>query len=143
MTPYAKYSRVNIVLVLLFCCSCFAAFNIFKGTVTTSEYFSSCLRGSDAVNEVAIPDHTITKLSAQEEKNSLAYSQSYGFFDDITDDHWKLLQKRAVEHNNHKYPEDVLTKDSQSWYANVSSEMAPSHCMYCISKLHCLSIALF
>lgn len=40
---------------------------------------------------------------------SLASSQSYGFFDDVTDKHWKRLQKIAVEHVNHKYPEQPLT----------------------------------
>jgi len=133
--------RFSAIHVTIICCSFFAALNIYKGTIT-SEYFSSCLRGSeDFIDKVAsTPDHTITKPSAQEDKHSLAYSQSYGFFDDITDDEWKLRQRRAVEHINHKNPDNVLLiRNSQSWYFEVSTEMAPSHCvcMHCISKLHC------
>jgi len=40
---------------------------------------------------------------------SLAKSQSFGFFHDITNEHWKLLQKILAEHSNHKYPEQPLT----------------------------------
>jgi len=43
------------------------------------------------------------------DKFSLASSQSYGFFDDVTDKHWKILQKIAVEHVNHKVPDKPLT----------------------------------
>lgn len=122
-----------IIHVTFICCSIFAALNIYKGTIS-SEYFSD----EDIVDKVATtPDHTITKPSAQEDKHSLAYSQSYGFFDDITDDDWKLRQRRAAEHINHKNPDNVLiSKNSESWYVDVSTEMAPSHCIYCVSKLH-------
>jgi len=34
---------------------------------------------------------------------------SYGSFDDVTDKHWKLLQKIAVEHVNHEHPDKSLT----------------------------------
>jgi len=120
--------RINSFHVLL-CCSCFAALNIYKGTTIDEKFSSSLLRGSKFVIELD---------TANTSQPSLAYSQSFGFFDDITDDHWKLHQKRAVEHVNHKNPNNVLVGKSKLWYANVSSEMAPScYCIYCISKLRC------
>jgi hypothetical protein len=39
----------------------------------------------------------------------LAWRQSYGFFDDITNENWQLLRKIALEHVNHKYPRRPLT----------------------------------
>lgn len=40
---------------------------------------------------------------------TLARSQSFGFFYDITEAHWKLLQKIFFEHKNHRYPDKPLT----------------------------------
>ena len=51
----------------------------------------------------------VQHVQEDRDKFSLASSQSYGFFDDVTDKHWKILQKIAVEHVNHKYPEQPLT----------------------------------
>ncbi len=39
---------------------------------------------------------------------SLAYQQSYGFFDDIPDDDWKLYQTTARRAQHHAYPNDPL-----------------------------------
>lgn len=39
----------------------------------------------------------------------LAKKQSFGFFDDITDEHWKLLQHLVAVHVNHKFTEQPLT----------------------------------
>ena len=74
-------------------------------------------------------------VSCKEDKYDLAYNQSYGFFDDIKEEHWKLLQKLAVEHENHKYPEAPLTHNPAfdkrtskyfsshpAWYQSVSLE---------------------
>jgi len=72
-------------------------------------------------------------VSCKEDKYDLAYNQSYGFFDDIKEEHWRLLQKLAVEHENHKYPEAPLTHNPTfdkrtskyfsshpAWYQSVS-----------------------
>lgn len=40
---------------------------------------------------------------------SLARTQSFGFFDDITNDNWKKLQDLVAHHWNHKFPEAPLT----------------------------------
>ena len=36
---------------------------------------------------------------------SLAKSQSFGFFDDISPSQWKRLQQIFIEHENHKHPD--------------------------------------
>jgi len=43
------------------------------------------------------------------DKFSLARTQSFGFFNDITNDNWKLLQNMVAQHWNHKFPERPLT----------------------------------
>jgi len=40
---------------------------------------------------------------------ALARSQSFGFFYDITDEHWRLFRKIYMEHENHRYPDKPLT----------------------------------
>ena len=39
---------------------------------------------------------------------SLAQSQSFGFFNDISNDQWKLLQDIVAQHWDHKFPETPL-----------------------------------
>jgi len=52
----------------------------------------------------------ITTNNADDNDNfSLARTQSFGFFDDITNDNWKLLQHLVAQHWNHKFPEKPLT----------------------------------
>ena len=51
-----------------------------------------------------------TKTENEEDNsNSLALSQSFGFFDTVSNKEWKLLQKITAEHNNHRFPELPLT----------------------------------
>lgn len=40
---------------------------------------------------------------------SLARTQSFGFFNDISNDNWKRLQTMVAEHWDHKFPEAPLT----------------------------------
>jgi len=91
-------------------------------TDATDKGTSPQLRVNQKVsNEAGMPDY------------SLAYKQSYGFFDDIPNEHWKLLQSMAVDHENHKYPKAPLTHNPafdkrpekwnnspSAWYQNVS-----------------------
>jgi uncharacterized protein YxeA len=71
--------------------------------------------------------------SCDDDRFSLARSQSYGFFDDIADENWKLLNKIYVEHKNHKYMNAPLTHNpafdkrkvkyfnsNPAWYQTVS-----------------------
>jgi hypothetical protein len=41
----------------------------------------------------------------------LAYQQSYGFFDDISDDSWKLMQQRALKSSHNGNPGLAETTD--------------------------------
>jgi len=93
-----------------------------KYTAVDSSSISTCTK---AVKQ--------NSVSCKEDKYDLAYNQSYGFFDDIKEEHWRLLQKLAVEHENHKYPEAPLTHNPTfdkrtskyfsshpAWYQSVS-----------------------
>ena len=64
---------------------------------------------------------------------ALARSQSYGFFDDITDENWNILHQIYVEHVNHQHPDKPLMynpaferrtqrwwNSPAAWYQNVS-----------------------
>jgi hypothetical protein len=50
----------------------------------------------------------------------LAYDQSYGFFDDITEKDWKRHQQRARTAKSHRFPKDPLRFWYQPgwWYLN-------------------------
>ena len=54
---------------------------------------------------------------------SLARSQSFGFFYDITNEHWKLWQQTFVEHENHKYPEKPLMFNPQALPHQVDAKI--------------------
>ena len=58
-----------------------------------------------------VPDVVKEQQTENEEdnSNSLALSQSFGFFDTVSNKEWKLLQKITAEHNNHRFPELPLT----------------------------------
>ena len=76
-----------------------------------------------------LQNELITKNEILEQHShsfSLAKAQSYGFFDDVTDEHWRLYQKVAKDHTNHMYPNKPLTNIGQpnAWYQEVS--------VYCI-----------
>jgi len=49
---------------------------------------------------------------------SLAYNQSFGFFDDIPNRTWKRMQRRVKKRVNHKYPADPSKNAnlSAAWY---------------------------
>mmetsp|Transcript_24778 Transcript_24778/g.44877 ORF Transcript_24778/g.44877 Transcript_24778/m.44877 type:complete len:360 (-) Transcript_24778:71-1150(-) len=66
-----------------------------------SVQYSQCTT-TTSINRLASP----TDLASSA---GLAMKQSFGFFDDISDKQWKLLQKIVAEHVNHKYPEQPLT----------------------------------
>ncbi len=49
-----------------------------------------------------------TATSSLSSSFSLAYQQSYGFFDDITDEDWKMRQAMARSHDHHENSSDPL-----------------------------------
>ncbi|KAL7527134.1 hypothetical protein ACHAXR_001822 [Thalassiosira sp. AJA248-18] len=64
--------------------------------------------GSNAMARKGVMSGMVNKENGQ---FALALSQSFGFFDDITDEHWRLLQKIYFDHVNHKYPDKPLTNN--------------------------------
>ena len=52
-------------------------------------------------------------------KYKLAYDQSYGFFDDIDEYNWKLMQTRARTRKNHKFDSNLkFYEEPARWYMN-------------------------
>lgn len=52
-------------------------------------------------------------------KHRLAYEQSYGFFDDIDEYNWKLMQTRARTRINHKFDSSLkFYEEPARWYMN-------------------------
>lgn len=50
---------------------------------------------------------------------TLAYQQSYGFFDDIDDYNWKLMQDRVMQRNNHNFKDPLKFRSEPArWYMN-------------------------
>ena len=53
------------------------------------------------------------------ESYKLAFEQSYGFFDDINDYNWKLMQHRAQTRINHKFGSNLkFYEEPARWYLN-------------------------
>ena len=61
--------------------------------------------GSSQTNKNSSSDATEQK----DDDTNLALSQSFGFFDGVSNSQWELLQKITAEHNNHHYPDLPLT----------------------------------
>jgi hypothetical protein len=50
---------------------------------------------------------------------TLAQDQSYGFFDDIDDFNWKMMQERAMRRHNHRFIDPLKFRSEPSrWYMN-------------------------
>jgi hypothetical protein len=57
--------------------------------------------------------------SALKGSYTLAHQQSYGYFDDIDDYNWKMMQDRAMQRNNHKFNDPVKFREEPArWYMN-------------------------
>ena len=65
---------------------------------------------------------TSSKVSSTQDPTKsykLAFDQSYGFFDDIDDYNWKLMQERARTRINHKFPDPMkFYYLPAQWYMN-------------------------
>jgi hypothetical protein len=63
-------------------------------------------------------DNNPNQLNGQKRTPSLSSRQSYGFFDDILDDSWKIMQERArasSSYSNRENPEEFF-KYPMHWY---------------------------
>ena len=69
-------------------------------------------------NVIVPDDHDLKSKSQSHDDDgdlSLARDESFGFFDDITTNQWKLYQKIVAEHINHKYPEGAGYNNLGPW----------------------------
>jgi Methyltransferase domain len=58
-------------------------------------------------------------IQAENNENNLAFSQSYGFFDDISNQNWQLMQERALHRINHRFKSPLKFYDEPArWYMN-------------------------
>ncbi len=87
-----------------------------------------------AVSKITSPSAAGPALLFQgKDPFELARSQSFGFFYDITNDHWNLLHDMYVNHRNHRHPDHPLKynpgfetgpkgwlNSASTWYQNVS-----------------------
>ena len=112
-------------------------------------------------------DITPPPLEKGENPFALARSQSFGFFDDITDEKWRRLQKIFLDHNDHKYPDKPLThhpeaasdqarpeiyknrakspgwSSYQAWYQNVNNIQKICGLEICCPPASCLTLPCF
>lgn len=57
--------------------------------------------------------------SGAKDSFKLAFEQSYGFFDDISDYNWKLMKQRAQSRINHKFASSTkFYSEPARWYMN-------------------------
>jgi hypothetical protein len=73
-------------------------------------YFSNCTHGN-------LDD------DYDDDAYSLAREQSFGFFYDITSEHWNLHRQLYLEHENHRYPDKPLTFNPQANEEDVLPEI--------------------
>ena len=79
------------------------AFLIFGFGIFSFSLFNQDFVGSSQTNKNSSSDAT------EQKDDNLALSQSFGFFDGVSNSQWKLLQKITAEHSNHHYPDQPLT----------------------------------
>eukprot|EP00980_Cylindrotheca_fusiformis_P022092 scaffold8976_cov126-Cylindrotheca_fusiformis.AAC.4 len=89
--------------------------------------FSSTGPSGLALHRILWHKHPLSISSTDREQQrrnyQMAYDQSYGFFTDITNEHWTLFQQIARDYQPHMYPDDPLRfadsarrGTSPSWY---------------------------
>ena len=81
---------------------------IVRGKKTNKKNVRFCLLAASLIIMYGYWYGTKTE-NEEDNSNSLALSQSFGFFDTVSNKEWKLLQKITAEHNNHRFPELPLT----------------------------------
>lgn len=54
------------------------------------------------------------EIEAADPNYALAREQSFGFFYDITNEHWNLYRQLYLQHENHRYPEKPLTYNPEA-----------------------------
>jgi hypothetical protein len=92
--------------------------------IILTAYLAGVQTGLISCNSVNTAEsiHTISSavsLSGPEKSYRLAFDQSYGFFDDINEYNWKLMQHRARTRINHKFNSPIKFYDEPArWYMN-------------------------
>lgn len=114
----SKGSQIRIALI-----GTIAAF-----TVTQLYTSINDCNGSNKKNDATLD----TAGGGNDPTFALAKSQSFGFFDDITNDNWNRHHDMFIVHSNHKFPDQPLLNgpdldpvakrsSAEAWYYNVSN----------------------
>jgi mannosyltransferase OCH1-like enzyme len=112
-------TRANVLIALLLASYC----SIFWKLLSTNsvECESMFPRRETHVSDVPqLRNENQSMKQSTGVSTSLAYTQSYGVFNDITDDSWKLMQQRAnsfVQYSDPAWPETGYG-DPVMWYLN-------------------------
>jgi Methyltransferase domain len=86
--------------------------------VTVCCFLGACLNLRPTASKTAMHGFAANKsvLRALESSYELAYEQSFGYFDDITEVHWKLYQQRAKNEPMYHEPNpDPATMPTAAW----------------------------
>ena len=106
---------------------------------------------TQAMTDVGIPDFDFSHQAMFADSFALAYSQSFGFFDDIRESDWKLAQKlHAKTFPNHfretlyKFSHSIKDKGDRvalnkapEWYAENFQEEFHCKCQQIKQKKYC------
>jgi hypothetical protein len=89
-----------------------------------------------------LPDDFLINAQAKELGSTLlAYQQSYGFFDDIPDESWKLMQQRALKSSHYGNPglPETTDKNPDEDYLNnlqVSGQFQETKAAFVLFVIH-------
>ena len=102
-----------------------------------------------AAEKVDTQKQDVVGTTADDNNFSLAYKQSYGFFNDITNTNWLRLQDITAKHWDHKYPEQPWThhpnydkrklkyfKSYPAWWQTVRCCCCCCCCIFCVLLRH-------
>lgn len=102
-----KLKAQSLFAALLLTCCVPAALLIYKSTSMTIPCSSTTV--PPLSNYLSAPQQANSHSSFQ-----LAIQQSYGFFDDISDTNWRLLQTLFRDHENHRFPDKPYSLHPQA-----------------------------
>ena len=109
-TPVARiFPTFRTILVLVF-----AGFEI-RSLISNPLTMIDIVENSNNATE---PKFESTGQPTEIPDFSLAYNQSFGFFDDIPNASWRLMQQRVKERINHKVPNNPMYNAhlAPAWY---------------------------
>lgn len=99
--------------LIIACNALFVAF-LFHAKYDTKGAPCKVNNNSGANNPSVVVGFPMQSNSTGGDSFALARSQSFGFFYDITEEHWRLSKQLYLKHENHRYPDKPLTYNPQA-----------------------------